>query len=330
MKPFSNSKRKLLSAFALSTLGAGFSNAQNAKYPSKSIRMIVPFPAAGGPDTVGRLAASILGPKWGQQIVVENMPGASGQIGTNHVVKAPSDGYTLLFSPPTPITIAEHFDPKPPYDSNRDLIPAALLGRNPAVIVINANVKANTMAEFIALAKKEPSKIFYGTPGLGHAFHLISEIIFTKAGIQLTNVPYQGSSPAVMGLLAGDVQFLVQSVESVKEHIKSGKLKALATLEASRLDAYPDLPTLAESGLSNLDIMNWYGAFFSAKTSPEIIGFWEKELFSLAKDPTFQRKMKEMSFDPVVFGSQEFTKMMNLERTQWGNVIKTAHVSIKK
>ena len=330
MNHFSNTRRKVLGAAALGMLNSGFSYAQNSKYPSRNIRMVVPFPAAGGPDTVGRLAASILGTKWGQQIVVENMPGASGQIGTNYVVKAASDGYTLLFSPPTPITIAEQFDPKPPYDANRDLIPAALLGRNPAVIVINGNVKANTLGEFIALAKKEPNKIFYGTPGLGHAFHLISEIIFTKAGIQLTNVPYQGSSPAVMGLLAGDVQFLVQSVESVKEHIKSGRLKALATLESSRLDAYPDLPTLAESGLSNLDIMNWYGAFFSSKTSPEIIAFWEKELFSLNKDATFQKKMREMSFDPVVYGSQEFTKMMALERAQWANVIKTAHVSIKK
>ena len=289
-------------------MGAGLSYAQSAKYPSRSIRMIVPFPAAGGPDTVGRLAASILGNKWGQQIVVENMPGASGQIGTNYVVKAPADGYTLLFSPPTPITIAEHFDPKPPYDANRDLIPAALLGRNPAVIVINANVKANTLGEFIALAKREPHKIFYGTPGLGHAFHLISEIIFNKAGIQLTNVPYQGSSPAVMGLLAGDVQFLVQSVESVKEHIKSGKLKVLATLESTRLEAYPDLPTLAESGLGNLDIMNWYGAFFSAKTSPAIIGFWEKELSLLSKDANFQKKMKEMSFDPVMFAHRNLQK----------------------
>jgi tripartite-type tricarboxylate transporter receptor subunit TctC len=330
MDHFSSTRRKLISGIALSPLASSLTHAQSVKYPSRSIKMIVPFPAAGGPDTVGRLAASILGTKWGQQVVVENMPGASGQIGTNHVVKAPADGYTLLFSPPTPITIAEHFDPKPPYDANRDLIPAALLGRNPAVIVINANVKANTLPEFIALAKKDPNKIFYGTPGLGHAFHLISEIIFTKAGIQLTNVPYQGSSPAVMGLLAGDVQFLVQSVESVKEHIKSGKLRALATLEATRLDAYPDLPTLAESGLSNLDIMNWYGAFFSAKTSPEIIGFWERELSWLSKDPVFQRKMREMSFDPVMFGSQEFTKMMNLERTQWANVIKSAHVSIKK
>ncbi len=330
MDNFSNTRRRLLGGIALSALSPSFSQAQNNKYPSKSIRMIVPFPAAGGPDTVGRLAASILGTKWGQQIVVENMPGASGQIGTNYVVKAPADGYTMLFSPPTPITIAEHFEPKPPYDANRDLIPAALLGRNPAVIVINGNVKANTLGEFIALAKKEPNKIFYGTPGLGHAFHLISEIIFTKAGIQLTNVPYQGSSPAVMGLLGGDVQFLVQSVESVKEHIKSGKLKALATLESTRLEAYPDLPTLAESGLSNLDIMNWYGAFFSAKTPADIVGFWEKELIALAKDATFQKKMKEMSFDPVAYGSQEFSKMMNLERTQWSNVIKTAHVSIKK
>jgi tripartite-type tricarboxylate transporter receptor subunit TctC len=304
--------------------------AQSSKYPARNIRMIVPFPATGGPDTVGRLVALMLSQKWGQQIVVENMPGASGQIGTNYVVKAPADGYTLLFAPPTPITIAQHFDPKPAYDPTKDLVPASLMGRNPAVIVVNSKVPANNLGEFFALVKKNPDKYFYGSPGLGHAFHLISEIIFAKAGVTLTHIPYQGSAPAVMGLLGGDVQFLVQSVESVKEHIKAGKLRALATLEANRLDAYPDLPTLAESGLSNLDIMNWYGAFFTAKTPSEVIAFWEHELALLAKDAAYQKRMREMSFDPVVYGSQEFSKMMALESVQWAGVIKSAKIVTQK
>ena len=330
MSPVRLNRRALLLAAGTSAISSNSLWAQSSKYPTRNIRMIVPFPATGGPDTVGRLVALMLSQKWGQQIVVENMPGASGQIGTNYVVKSPADGYTMLFAPPTPITIAQHFDPKPAYDPTKDLVPASLMGRNPAVIVVNAKVPANNLGEFFTLVKKNPGKYFYGSPGLGHAFHLISEIIFGKAGVELTHVPYQGSAPAVMGLLGGDVQFLVQSVESVKEHIKSGRLRALATLEASRLEAYPELPTLAESGLSNLDIMNWYGAFFTAKTPPEIIAFWERELALLAKDPAYQKRMREMSFDPVVFGSQEFSKMMALESIQWANVIKSAKISTHK
>ncbi len=323
-------RRTLLMAAGMGALTTRPLWAQSSKYPNRNIRMIVPFPATGGPDTVGRLVALMLSQKWGQPITVENMPGASGQIGTNHVVKAPADGYTLLFAPPTPITIAPHFEPKPAYDPTRDLLPASLMGRNPAVIVVNAKVPATNLSEFFALVKKNPDKYFYGSPGLGHAFHLISEIIFAKAGVTLTHVPYQGSAPAVMGLLGGDVQFLVQSVESVKEHIKAGKLRALATLESNRLEAYPELPTLSESGLSNLEIMNWYGAFFPAKTPPEIIGFWEHELALLAKDGAYQKRMREMSFDPVVYGAQEFTKMMALESGQWAGVIKSAKIVTQK
>jgi tripartite-type tricarboxylate transporter receptor subunit TctC len=236
----------------------------------------------------------------------------------------------LLFAPPTPITIAEFFSPKPSYDASQDLTPAALMGRNPAVIVVPASVPVHTLAEFFALAKKEPGKYFYGSPGLGHAFHLTTEIIMGKAGVQVTHVPYQGSSKAVMGMLSGDIQFLVQSVEAVKEHIRSGRLRALATLENARLPAFPEWPTLTESGFPALGIMNWYGAFFSSKVPAEVVGFWEKELLSLAKDPVFIKKMMEMSFDPVAYGAQEFKRIMAVERSQWASVIKTTHIATQK
>ena len=300
------------------------------KYPQKNIRMVVPFPAGGGPDTVGRLIAQLLSTKWGQTITVENVAGASGQIGTQAVVRAAADGHTLLFSPPTPITIAEFFSPKPAYDAATDLAPAALIGRNPAIIVLNSQVKANTLQEFFALSKKDPDKYFYGTPGLGHAFHLTTELMLAKVGLEMTNVPYQGSSPAVMGLLAGNTHMLVQSVESVKEHIKSGRLKPVATLEPQRLEAFPEVPTLAEIGIGNLGIMNWYGAFFPAKTPADVVALWEKELLALTRDPTFQTRMKAMSFDPVAYPAQEFVRMMAAERTQWAGVIKSAKISTQK
>ncbi len=303
---------------------------QAQKYPNKTVRMVIPFPAGGGPDSVGRLVAQILSARWSQSIVVENIAGASGQLGTQAVVRSAPDGYTVLFAPPTPITIAEFFTPKPSYEATQDLSSVALLGRNPAVIVVPSTVPAQNLTEFFALARKDPTKYFYGSPGLGHAFHLTTEIILGQVGVQLTHIPYQGSSKAVMGMLSGDIQFLVQSVESVKEHIKSGRLRALATLENSRLPAFPELPTLTESGFAALGIMNWYGAFLPSKTPIDIVNFWEKELLSLAKDPVFTKRMSEMSFDPVAYGAQEFKRIMAVERTQWASVIKTTQISTQK
>jgi tripartite-type tricarboxylate transporter receptor subunit TctC len=324
------SRRQAMGVMGVAAVWPLGSIAQGTKYPTKSIRMVIPFPAGGGPDSVGRLVAQILSARWEQSIVVDNVAGASGQIGTQVVTRAVPDGYTLLFAPPTPITIAENFSPKPSYDASQDLTPVALIGRNPAVIVVPASLPVQNLTEFLAMARKEPGKYFYGSPGLGHAFHLTTEIIMGKAGVHLTHVPYQGSAKAVMGMLSGDIHFLVQSVESVKEHIKSGRLKALATLENARLPAFPEWPTLTESGLPALGIMNWYGAFFSAKTSLDVVSFWEKELMSLAKDPAFIKKMTDMSFDPVTYGSQEFKRIMATERAQWATVIKSTQISTQK
>ncbi len=317
------------------SLGIGLSQpwcawSQSPKYPTRPVRMVIPFPAGGGPDSVGRLIAQILSPRLDHPIVVENMAGASGQIATQAVVRAPADGHTLLFSPPTPITIAEFFSPKPAYDASKDLATVALIGRNPAVIVVPSSLPVQNLNEFWTLVKKEPDKYFYGSPGLGHAFHLTTEIILGKVGVRMSHIPYQGSAKAVMGMLTGDIHFLVQSVEAVKEHIKSGRLKALATLETTRLAAFPDWPTLTESGIPPLGIMNWYGAFFPAKTAPDIVSFWEKELLALARDPVFVKKMTDMSFDPLVLGSADFKRVMAVERTQWDAVIKTTHIATQK
>jgi tripartite-type tricarboxylate transporter receptor subunit TctC len=324
-------RRRLLLAATLPVLLAPRSGfGQSARYPARPVKVIVPSPPGGGPDIVARLVAQLLSQRWGQQVVIENIGGASGQVGTQAVVRAVPDGHTLLFSPPTPITIAENFEPKPPYDARRDLATAGLLGRNPALLVINSNVPATSLREFTALARASPKKYFFGSPGQGNALHLIAEIVCGRAGIQLTHVPYKGSGPAVVGLLGGEVQMLVQSAEAVKEHIRSGRLRALATLESTRLEAFPEVPTLAEAGQANLDIMNWYGVFMPAATPREVVEFIERELQVLAKDATFVRRMKEMSFDPVSFGAQEFGRMMAAERPQWTSAIKAAGIATKK
>jgi tripartite-type tricarboxylate transporter receptor subunit TctC len=311
-------------------LAAAPALAQAPRFPTRPVKLVVPSPPGGGPDHVARLVATIWSQRIGQQVVVENIAGASGQVATLGVVRAAPDGHTLLFSPPTPITVADNFEPKPAYDARRDLATAGLVGRNPAVLVINSSVKASTLRELIGLAKAEPKKLNFGSPGLGNTLHLIAEIVCAKAGIQMTHVPYKGSGPAVVGLLGGEVQMLVQSAESVKEHLKSGRLRALATLESSRLETFPDVPTLAEAGLSNLDIVNWYGVFMPTATPKETQEFLEREILALAKDATFVRRMKEMSFDPMVLSAQDFNRMMAAERPQWTAAIKAAGIETRK
>ena len=322
-------RRSLCMSAVLGLLSATAAFAQAPAYPSHPIKLIVPSTPGGGPDIVGRLVAHSLAPRFGQ-IFIENIGGAAGQVGTLAVVRAAPDGHTLLFAPPSPITIAENFEPRPPYDAFRDLVPLGLIGRNPALLVINSNVKAGSLREFIELAKAEPRKLFYGSPGQGNAFHLITELVSGQAGIRMTHVPYKGSGPAVVGLLAGDVQFLVQSAEAVREHVKNNRLRALATLESSRLAAFPDVPTLAESGLANLNIMNWYGVFAPASTPRSVVVLWERELLALARDAAFAGKMREMSFDPVAFDSNAFVQMLAAERLQWQAVIKSAGIDTRK
>ena len=165
---------------ALCVIAVAPSGAQKRKYPARPIKLVVPTTPGGGVDAVARLVALHVAAKFGQQIPVDNISGAAQQIGTNAVVRAPADGYTVLFAPPTPITIAEHFEPKPPYDARNDLVTAGMIGRNPGLIVINASIGASTLGEFIALARANPKKYFYGSPGQGHAFHLITEFLRAK------------------------------------------------------------------------------------------------------------------------------------------------------
>ena len=292
------------------------------KYPVKPIKLVVPSAPGGGLDIVARQLAQGLGPRLGQSVVVENIGGASQQLGANVVVRSAPDGYTLLYAPSAPITLAENFDPKPPYDARRDLIGVAVIVRNPGLIVINSKVKANTLGEFIALAKAQPDKFFYGTPGTGHSFHLVTELFSKQAGIRMTHVPFKGSGPAVVALLSGDIQFSVQSVEAVQEYLRSGQLRALATLESSRLEALPNIPTFSESGLKNLDLALWHGVLAPAHTPNDVVQILEREMVALVKSPEFSKKLRDLSFEPLPEGSKEFARRMAAEFELWPAAVK--------
>ena len=313
--------RCFLHALAILALTAGDGAAQ--QYPVKPIRMIVPAAAGGGLDIAARNVAQSLGQRLGQQVIIDNIPGAGFVIGTQTAVRATPDGYTLLYTSAAPITMADNFEPKPAYDPRRDLVGVAALIRNPGLIVVHPSVKAGTLAEFVALAKSQPDKLFYGSPGAGHSFHLATEMLAKQAGIKMTHIPFKGSAQAVVSLLAGDIHFLIQSPESVGKHIKSGKLRALATLETHRLRDQPDVPTLDQAGLTHLGVAFWHGIFVPSKTPPGVIAALERGLIAIAKSPEFSKRMDDMGFEPLDEGTRAFGARLASEFELWPQVVKS-------
>ena len=258
-------------AICIALFGAGsvvFS--ATAQYPVKPIKLMSPFPPGGGTDIVARQTAQGLSARLGQPVVVEAQAGAGGLIATQTVARAAPDGYTILFGVPSTITIAENFTKNPDYNPARDLAPIATVASYFTLFLVNPKVAANTLAEFIVLAKANPKKFFYGTSGNGHAFHMLTELVSRQAGIEMLAVPYKGNGPAQAAMLAGDVQVMVAASGAVRSNVQAGRMRALATLQSTRLNSFPDVPTMADAGLANLNIVNWFAVFTPIKTPRDI------------------------------------------------------------
>src|SRR5499427_8128785 len=245
--------------------------AQDAEnYPTKPIRMIVPYPPAGGTDVVARILADPLATVLGQPIVIDNRGGAAGNLGTDLAAKAPADGYTILF------TLSSHtINPKLydnlPFDVERDFAPISLAALSPQILVANPSVPANNVRELIALAKAQPGKLNFASVGTGSPGHIAGELFKLKTGTDIVHVPYKGGGPAVVDTIGGQVQLLFVSMPAAWQHVKAGKLKAIAVTSAKRSIAAPDVPTIAESGIPDYVVDSWYGALAPAKTPPAIV-----------------------------------------------------------
>ena len=314
-------------AFGFGLVFAPVSPVLAQAFPAKAMRLIVPAEPGGGLDIPARSLAQALSQRFGQTVFVENVVGSAQQLGVNALVKAAPDGYTVLYGGSTPITIAGNFDPKPPYDARRDLIGVAVVARNPRLIVISPDVKANTLAEFFTLARQQPGKFFYGSPGIGHSFHLLTELLSTQAGIKMTHVPYKGSAPANRGMLGGEVQFLIQSPEAVASFLRAGKMRAIATLDYTRLESLPDVPTLSQAGARDLDFEEgWHGLYAPAKTPRDVLAVIEREVTGLVKTPEFAAKLKAMNFVPVGTGMADIAKRLDTEFRVWPEVVKAANI----
>ena len=298
-----------------------------AAYPERPIRLIVGQAAGGATDIVTRAFAKRLSDELGQTIVVDNRAGAGGIIGTGLVASAPPDGYTLLVGTNGPIAISPHITTGLQYDPLKDFTPVALFSEVPFVIVVNAAVKAATLAELIALAKAQPGKLHFGSSGQAGTPHLCGELLKYLGGIDIVHVPYRGGAPAQTDLLAGRIQIYCAGYASLGTHIKSGKVRALAIAANARSKSLPQVPTAAEAGLRGFEVNAWNGILAPAKTPKAIVDRLYAAIAAVMKNPDFRKELDARDVEPLLLGPAEFAKYMRAETAKWGKVIKAGKIT---
>jgi tripartite-type tricarboxylate transporter receptor subunit TctC len=311
-------------ALLLGVLGAvaGHAAAQPA-YPARSIRFIVPYPPGSGTDIVARMLGQKLTEAWGQQVLVDNRPGAGAIIGVDAVAKAAPDGYTIGIADNGPLAINPALYPKLPYNPARDFAPVTLVANLPFILVVHPGVPANNVAELLALAKARPGRINYASVGNGSAVHLATELLKTRAGIDLVHVPYKGSAPALNGVLSGEASLMFVNLLSSLPLVKAGKLRALATGTPKRLAALPELPTVAEAGVPGYEYQAWFGVVAPAGTPRPIVERLNQELRRVIAMPEIRDRMiSQGGLEPVGGTAESFAAMIPTEIEYWGRVVR--------
>jgi tripartite-type tricarboxylate transporter receptor subunit TctC len=295
-------------------------------YPTRPIRLIVPFAAGGANDIVARLIQPDLEKALGQPIIIENKPAATGIVGTDLVAKATPDGYSLLMAFTTH-TVNPAVNAKLPYDAERDLAPIILIGKSPLLFIVNPKVPAKTIAEFVALAKANPGKFNYATPGAASQAHLLVALWSGLAGIEMQHIPYRGGAPAVLGTVAGEVQFTVMSPLASLAQINAGALRALASGSAARDPHFPDLPTVAESGFPGFEAVAWVGLFTTAGTPKEIVDRLNAEVNRIIRRPSIAAKFDEQGLTPAGGTPAEFGTFVSRELRRWKDAARAANIA---
>ena len=300
--------------------------AQTRSYPDKSVRVVVPAPPGSAPDFLVRLVGQKLSEAWGQPVVIDNIVGASGNIGTERVAKSAPDGYTLLFNTIGPIAVNVSLFEKLPYDPVKDLAPISLVAKMPNILTVNPGVPVKNLAELIALAKKEPGRLRYGTAGPGTTQHLSGELLNTLAGIQLVGVPYKSSAQMTTDALGGQIEVLFHNAPVLLPHLKSGGLRGIAITSAKRSPAVPDLPTMAEAGVPGFEITAWFGFMAPRGTPQAIIEKIHTDVARIVASPEIQERILSQASEPVGNSPAEYAAFINAEIAKWRAVIKQANV----
>ncbi len=294
-----------------------------ADYPARSIRYIVPQGAGGSSDTLARLVTQKLSESLGQQVVTDNRPGATGNIGTEIAARAAPDGYTLL-QVATSLATNPALSVKMPFDPIRDFAPITLLSQSPNLWIVHPSLPARNMRELVALAKSRPGEINYSSSGTGSSQHLAGELLKSLAHIDIVHIPYKGSPPALIDLLGGRVVLMCSTIAPAMPLVKSGKLRALAVTSLKRSAAAPEIPTVAESGLPGYEATAWQGVLAPAGTPREIILKLNTEIVRIVNSPDVRRQLGEQGYEPAGTSPEQFAEYIKTEITKWTRVIKAA------
>jgi len=309
----------------VSMLFATSGAAQAQTWPNRTVRLVVPFAAGGSTDIIGRTVGQKLNELWGQPVVVDNRPGGSTVIGTDIVAKAVPDGHTLLITP-APFTIVPSLIAKLPYDPARDFEPVTLINTTPLVVVVHPGVPAKSVKELIALAKRRPGALNYGSSGSGGSNHLAGELFNAMAGVKMVHIPYKGNAPALTDLVGGHVDVVFNGLTSAMPLIRSGKLRSLAVTSLARAGSLPDMPTLDELGLKGFQAVAWNGLTAPARTPKDLIGRINADVLKVIRSPELVERLKAEGSDPVGNSPAEYGAFLRDEIAKWAKVIKFAKV----
>lgn len=319
-------RRLTASVSALALLISGIAAASAAwaqAYPVKPVRLVVAFPAGGGIDTVTRLLAPKLAEALGQQMIVENRVGASGNIGTDYVAKSAPDGYTVLMAYASHASNAALFD-KLPFDTVRDFQPVSLIGAVPHVILVNPSLPVKTVPELVRLAKARPGEITYSSPGNGTPLHLATELLKVTAGIDIRHIPYKGASPAMVSTMSGETGLTITTFVVATPLVKAGRLRAIAVASEKRVATFPSLPTVAESGIKGTESNSWYGMLVPARTPRAIVDRLHAALLKALAAPDVKARFAEQSVEISGSTPEEFDRLIRDEIAKWSKVVKAS------
>ena len=309
---------------AVVALAAPFQANAADTYPSKPIRLIIPFPPGGSNDVVGRVIATQLGERVGQQVVVDNRGGAGGVIGTEMAAKAAPDGYTLLFISSAFAANSSLY--KLPYDPVKAFVPIAMIAAGPNVLAVAPGLAVNSLKDLLSMARAKPGQLNYASAGVGSFQHLGSALFVSLAKVNIVHVPFKGGGPAMVDVIAGNTQVMLGSLVQTLPQIKSGKLKALGVGGTKRSPTMPDVPTIAEAGVPGYEAVNWWGIISPAGTPAAIVSRIHKELGVIAQSPEMQKRFEAEAVEAVQMSTPEFAQYIERETVKWARVVKEAGI----
>jgi len=311
-------------AFLLALAGPAFSQ----PFPTKPARLVVPFPPGGPLDAVGRSIAQKLSETWGQGVVVENKPGAGGNIGADLVAKSPPDGYTVVMGALSTHAVNPSLYASMPYDAQKDFAPITRVAITPNVLVVNPALPVHSVKELIAYAKANPGKLSFGSGSTGSAGHLAGELFKVDAGIDMVHVPYKGAAPATQALLAGDTQLMFDNLANAMAQVKAGKLRALAVTTAQRSRLAPELPTMAEAGVPGFDISTWFGLLAPAGTPPDVIARWNADVTRILNSPDMRERLLAQGAEAAPDSPAEFRQFIAGELVKYARIVKASGAKV--